>query len=312
MFTKLKVETDMSAPDILKKFVDQALQTEKPCLFEFKHEDQYFLFNTAPILSERYVNFYTSDITELKRLQHEMIKARDEAEQANHAKSEFLARMSHELRTPMNAILGFTQLMEMDDIHPLTDYQLADLTRISTAGLHLLNLINEILDLSKIESGAMELALEPVDLTAVVDEVISISEPLTKKNNITLKSPQPLDNHRMIMADALRLKQVIWNLISNAIKYNKPHGSLTISYEKKDNGMLRLGIKDTGIGIPQDEKDKIFKPFERIFFPGHDAEGTGIGLSISKNLVEMMNGTINFESAIGVGSFFYIEFPLLD
>jgi signal transduction histidine kinase/GAF domain-containing protein/ActR/RegA family two-component response regulator len=237
----------------------------------------------------------------------ELSLAKDAAEKGSRAKSEFLSRMSHELRTPMNAILGFTQLMEMDARNPLIDYQKDYVEQISIAGKHLLDLINEVLELSNIESGKMRVALSPVNLVETVDDVISLSKPLADQNSVTIECQETSDETYIVEADRLRLNQVALNLITNAIKYNKPNGSVVVSFEKRENNTIRLGIRDTGRGISKEERGKLFQPFERFNINSETIEGTGIGLAISKQLVEMMNGAIGFESAAEEGSFFYID-----
>lgn len=240
----------------------------------------------------------------------EFRQAKEEAQKSNHAKSEFLANMSHELRTPMNSILGFSQLLQMDLTNPLKDYQQENLKSILSAGNHLLELINEVLDLSRIESGNMSLSIEPVDLLLIVDNVLSITQLMATQNDITLKHEDISANSIFVEVDALRFKQVIFNLVSNAIKYNKPNGSVQISYKQLGPERLQLGVSDTGNGIPKDKMENIFKPFDRLGLEGGSIEGTGIGLTISKNLIEMMNGTIGFTSNPGEGCFFFIEVPI--
>lgn len=235
-----------------------------------------------------------------------------ELEKSSRAKSDFLARMSHELRTPMNSILGFTQLLEMDVQNPLTSYQKDNLRTISSAGQHLLELINEVLDLSKIETGHLELSIEVINLNELVDNVVSFSKPLAENKGVTLKLQNSQSQEYFAETDSLRLKEVLLNLLSNAIKYNKLNGSVTVSFEEQAEGKIRIGVRDTGHGISAENKLKVFKPFERFDVDSDFIEGTGIGLSISKRLVEMMNGSINFESELREGSFFYIDLPISD
>jgi signal transduction histidine kinase len=260
----------------------------------------------------------TSELTELnKALQEEVAthkatskklqKTKVEAEKANQAKSEFLSRMSHELRTPLNAILGFSQLLEMNAQSKLSDIEMKNLGIISSAGKHLLELINEVLDLSKVESGNIELSIEATDIVPIVDNVISISQSLADEKGISFEYQKIPEDSCLVDVDPLRFKQVVLNLVSNAIKYNKPDGSVLVSYEKQENGMMRLGIRDTGYGIPDDKRDNLFKPFERFDADAEYIEGTGIGLTITKKLIELMNGTIDVESKDGEGSFFYID-----
>jgi len=261
-------------------------------------------FSVLMIYSRNNAIKYAKKISENE--QH-LIEAKELAESSNKAKSEFLARMSHELRTPMNAILGFTQLLKMDKMTPLADYQSENLDRVISAGEHLLSLINEVLDLSKIESDSFDLSLGVTNIVPLVDEVFSMSIPLAAKKGINiryLETPPRCINSEI---DPVRFKQVVLNLVSNAIKYNKSDGLITISFELIEDQKVRIGIRDTGPGIPDDKKSLLFKPFERFDTNSETIEGTGIGLTISKRIMEMMNGEIAFESKLGAGSFFYID-----
>jgi CheY-like chemotaxis protein/nitrogen-specific signal transduction histidine kinase len=229
--------------------------------------------------------------------------AKDEAEQANKAKSQFLSSMSHELRTPLNAILGYAQLLEYDNSMPQN--QQANLREISSAGRLLLELVNQILDLAKIEKGSMDVYIEQVKLEDVFTECKSLIKPLATEHNILLDFDTRVSGY--VRADHTRLKQVILNLLSNAIKYNRPNGTVTLRCSLIDDNRARIEIEDTGIGIPRHKIENLFKPFDRLNIDNRDIEGTGIGLSISRQLTEMMGGTMNVSSEPDRGSLFWIE-----
>jgi len=246
------------------------------------------------------------DISDRKRIEQALIDARDEADRANRAKSEFLSSMSHELRTPMNAILGFGQLMHYDATLP--DGHRDSVQEILKASQHLLELINEVLDLAKVESGRIDMSLEPVDVCGIVDECISLVVTMAGKRNIRI-SHNGL-NGIAVRADRTRLRQVLLNLLSNAIKYNREGGSVKIEVQSGGTGRLRILVKDSGPGIPAARMAELFQPFSRLSAEHSAIEGTGIGLTITRRLVEMMGGTVNAESEVAVGSIFWIELPL--
>ena len=252
------------------------------------------------------------DVTERKRwdrvLQEntvELEKAKAIAEKANLAKSDFLSSMSHELRSPLNAILGLAQLMDSGTPVPTTA-QKASIDQILHAGWYLLELINEILDLAVIESGRLSLSLEPVLLPEVMIECRAMIEPLAEKRGISMAFPQ-FENPCYIKADRTRLKQVLVNLLSNAIKYNQRGGSVVVCCEPTTEGRLRISVKDTGAGLPPEKLVQLFQPFNRLGQEAGGEEGTGIGLVVSKRLVELMQGTIGAESTVGTGSVFWVE-----
>jgi PAS domain S-box-containing protein len=249
------------------------------------------------------------DIRALKQTQKELIEAKEIAEKASFAKSEFLSRMSHELRTPMNAILGFGQLLRLEIKNKNQKIELTEVDYILNAGKHLLELINEVLDLSRIETGALKVTLESVDLAKIIEETIGLIKPIADENSITIINNCHNQKNIYVMADGIRLKQIILNLLSNAIKYNRVNGTVTISYEIKDE-KLKLKISDTGIGISEENYEDLFKPFERLGAEKGEVQGVGIGLSICKKLVELLNGLIYFESEFGKGSTFIIELGL--
>ena len=242
------------------------------------------------------------DITEKKHNELAIIKSKEEAEKANQAKSDFLSSMSHELRTPLNAILGFTQLLTYDK--KLTEKQQSHISEINSAGNLLLELVNQILDLARIEKGHLQLSIEEVSLSDCFSECSSMISPLAKRNNLDLDIN--VDTNGYVIADYTRLKQVMLNLLSNAIKYNKEHGSVSLKVLQKENGIVRISICDTGEGISENMLSEIFQPFNRLN-ASTNVEGTGIGLSISKQLMEMMNGKIGVNSTVDVGSEFWVE-----
>jgi PAS domain S-box-containing protein len=239
----------------------------------------------------------------------ELQESKNLAEKSNRAKSDFLSRMSHELRTPMNAILGFGQLMQASTKDPLPQSQWNRTTQILKAGNHLLELINEVLDLSSIEAGKITVSMEPICIADLAEEVLTVVRPMSQKFNITLINEITRNKNIYVLADKTRLKQVLLNLISNGIKYNRNNGSVTLSAHFKESSWLRIDVVDTGMGIPEDQMSQLFDPFNRLEADKGDIEGTGIGMTISKKLIEVMNGSIGVKSTVGTGSNFQISLP---
>jgi len=231
--------------------------------------------------------------------------ARAMAEKANLAKSDFLSSMSHELRSPLNAILGFAQLLN-SDLPPPTPSQKASIEQILRAGWYLLELINEILDLAVIESGKVSLSAEPVSLADVMFECQEMMDPQAHKSGIKLTFPQLADFY-FVHADRVRLKQILINLVSNAIKYNRPGGSVDVCCVQVEPGRTRISVKDSGAGLSPEKLVQLFQPFNRLGKEGGSVEGTGIGLVMSRRLVELMGGVMGVDSAVGVGSVFWFE-----
>lgn len=255
--------------------------------------------------------FTAVDLDQLRKTaEEEMTRAKEDAESANKAKTEFLSRMSHELRTPLNAVLGFGQLMEFDTDNSLSDTQKLNTKRILSAGNHLLNLVNDVLDLSRIESGVLEVKTEDFPLQMAIDEALMLIRPHAKKAGIKLTVIQPTDNNLCVHADKIRLVQVILNLLTNAIKYNKESGTVTLEWELMGAEKVRIHVKDTGMGIPKEMIKDIFEPFKRLDRDQIKVQGAGIGLSITKQLLDLMNGLITVESTLDEGSCFTIELPV--
>ncbi|MDO3382673.1 PAS domain-containing protein [Gilvimarinus algae] len=245
------------------------------------------------------------DITDIKRAEERVVRAKEQAEKANRAKSEFLSSMSHELRTPLNAILGYAQLFEYDD--NLQDVQKDNIREIRAAGEHLLKLINDVLDLAKIESGALQAALQPVLVTRLLADCFTLVQPQADARGIYLHSDYSGLENACVNADPVRLKQALLNLMSNAIKYNKVGGEVKVSLEVTEDYMLRINVRDTGTGIERSRRDEVFQPFNRLHAEMSKVEGSGVGLVITKQLVEMMDGRIDFASTPGKGTCFWLD-----
>lgn len=316
--------------------IQECLDTELLVTYEYpkmKDDEERFYEGRIIKLNEDKVLRFVRDITERKNYEREikdlnqnleikiiertqelkeanqiLIQAKAEAEAANNAKSEFLSRMSHELRTPMNAILGFAQLLELS---PLNERQASNLNYILKGGQHLLKLINEVLDLSRIESGKIQIKNEIIETNEAISDVVAIVNPFVNQKSIELDFTKLSPSY--VYADVQRLKQVLLNIINNAIKYTHEHGKIAILVkETPSQGSqknIRIEISDNGIGIKKENLGKLFQPFERAGAELSETEGTGLGLSVVKKLMDLMNGKVGVESVFGKGSTFWIELP---
>ena len=246
------------------------------------------------------------DISDQRAAEAARELARQEAEAASAAKSQFLSRMSHELRTPLNSVLGFAQLLEADS---LSAEQRESVTYIRRAGRHLLDLINEVLDISRIEQGRLTISVEPVALRETLEEVAAFVQPMAASRGITLDMASVAGCDAVVLADRQRLRQVLLNLLTNAVKYNREHGSVTLGCEPMGEGRVRVSVIDTGPGIPVQSRNRLFQPFDRLGAEATDVEGSGMGLALSKALMSAMSGEIGFESEVGAGSAFWISLP---
>lgn len=262
---------------------------------------------------------YAAIAVEHHRAQIHLMSAKEEAENANRTKSKFLSSMSHELRTPMNAIMGFSQLLKMAKSESLTDVQKGNVNEIIAAGTHLMNLINEVLDLAKIEAGDFEISVTKINLSKVIKESLCLIFPSADKRGIKIiveKDGAEIDMDDLsnqkdfALLDVTRFKQIVLNLMSNAVKYNNEQGSIIFSFAKTANKCLRLSVSDTGNGLSQEQQNDLFKSFNRLGFEQTNIEGTGIGLVITKKIVEHMGGDIGVNSEVGVGSTFWVELPI--
>lgn len=249
------------------------------------------------------------EISERRQAEEDLITAKEEAERANIAKSTFLSSMSHEIRTPLTSVIGFSKLLQSDTDRPLTDSQKELSTRIADAGDHLLELVDGVLDLSKIESEKIALSFEDVDVELLVRTAMDALAPLAEKYRVKLTFANGSE-HCYVRADRTHLLQALINLISNAIKYNKRGGEVVLSCELSGEKTARISLSDTGPGIAEDKIGNLFKPFDRLGKEGQNIPGTGIGLTITKRLVESMGGEVGLKSKVGKGSMFYIDIPI--
>ncbi|MGH8888825.1 MAG: ATP-binding protein [Acidothermaceae bacterium] len=245
------------------------------------------------------------DISDRIALEAELVEARDAADAASRAKSEFLSRMSHELRTPLNVVLGFTQLLQME---ALGEEQRSWVDQVLKAGRHLLDLINEVLDIARIESGALALSPEPVSLRDVIGETVESMRPIAAATDVSIDFLIEGED-LCVQADRQRLRQVLLNLLANSVKYNRPHGSVLITSSAPDSESITIRVSDTGIGIAAEHIERLFVPFDRLGAENSSVEGTGVGLSLSLRLVQAMHGDLTVESTRGEGSTFVVTLP---
>jgi signal transduction histidine kinase len=269
----------------------------------------YFVFSYIQI--ERANNEYWQALCNTQLLENqadELLLAKEIAEQANTAKSKFLSSMSHELRTPMNAVLGFSHLLQTDKKNPLTAEQLESVNFINQSGSHLLNLINDMLDLSRIEAGSLDLNMEHIDINILLGQVCHLNKSQVDQHCLKMNHITAEQHGLIIQADRQKLTQVLLNLISNAIKYNSKNGVIDISAHKSEEGKARISVSDTGDGVDDERLSQLFKPFVRLGKENTSIQGTGIGLTISKELVGMMAGDIGVFRNPDKGMTFWVEF----
>ena len=250
------------------------------------------------------------DVTEEENTKRELIIALARAEEASSAKSDFLASMSHELRTPMNAILGFSQFILNNPLEQLPTTQQEYASDILKSGEHLMELINQVLDLSQIETGQHQSEFEAVNPHTIAEECQRMIMSRAKRLNIKIENMIAEYNQPMLWTDEQRFRQVFLNLLSNAVKYNRSGGTVTLTTRQTSPHLLRIIIRDTGVGIPREKQSDLFEPFNRLGREAGEIEGTGIGLTITKHVVEMLRGQMGFESEDGIGSTFWFELPI--
>lgn len=249
---------------------------------------------------------YALDIAERKAAEEEARLSKLESERANRAKSEFLSRMSHDLRTPLNAVLGFAQLLEAETLGP---GQLESVTQILNGGRHLLDLINEVLDIARIEAGELSLSPEAVPVGAVIQQVVDLVAPLGLPRRIDVRADVDCRGGMHVRADQQRLRQILLNLVGNAVKYNREDGAVLVTCEARPGARIAISVTNTGAEIPAHKLPLLFRPFERLGAEQGPIEGTGLGLAVSKALTEAMSGTIGVRSNAAEGTTFWVEFP---
>lgn len=287
------IQIQIEAPDENKRYLDIAAG--------------YCEFSGKPA-----AQMVVRDVTEEKLIAEELRVAKVNADLANKAKSDFLSSMSHELRTPMNAILGFSQLLLLDSKSPISDQQRKNVGQILQSGEHLLSLIDDLLDLAKIESGKFHIAMDHQDIIPLIDEAVAMMTPSSSARGIAISIDAgaiegAANDPAHAWVDPTRFRQIMVNLISNAVKYNKDDGQINIALTTDTPETIRISVQDTGIGIPDELAVDLFEPFNRLGAEASSIEGTGIGLPITKKLIELMGGSVGYESTSGVGSTFWVE-----
>ena len=305
---------EYSRNDGIPQFLENGVRSNVPLRFVKKNGEVIDTLLSALLEQDEDGNFLGSlsvilDITAQKQTEAALVEAEATAQQASAAKSEFLSSVSHELRTPLNAILGFGQLLELDMDGEASEEHQSHVRHILESGGHLLQLINQVLELSQIEAGKISLSLETFDPERVLEECKDMVQERARENQIalTINTGGKLP---FITTDKLRFRQIILNLLSNGVKYNRTGGSVTINCERKAGPRLRFNIIDTGFGIPKDKQDALFEPFNRLGRESGEIDGTGIGLTITAHLMEILDGDFGFESEEDKGSTFWAEFSL--
>lgn len=253
---------------------------------------------------------FLRDITERKQTELELRTAKEVAESANSAKSEFLSSMSHELRTPMNAILGFAEMLHINSSEPLSEKQKSFVDHILKGGRHLMTLIDDVLELGKIEAGKLSVDFDYISVDKIIDDSLELIQSRAREEGIEILNKIPRDKLPLLWTDGTRLTQALLNILSNAVKYNRKYGTVTLSCEETPEQMLRINVADTGMGITEEKQRDLFKSFERLGHETGDIEGTGIGLTITKQLVEVLGGEIGYQSEVDKGSTFWIDVPI--
>jgi PAS domain S-box-containing protein len=269
---------------------------------------KWFEWMATPSPDKKQLFAAARDITERVRAEKALKAAKEEAERANKAKSIFLSSMSHEIRTPLTAVMGFSQLLASDTEHPLNDFQKTLLGKVVDSGNQLLGLVNNVLDLAKIESGDIEVAVTAVDMKSMAEIALTGSTQMATTYGVKLSSKPPAADC-YVMADMLRLNQVLTHLLSNAIQFNKKGGETILSWGALDENKARISVSDEGVGISEDNIKNLYQPFDRLGFEGLNIKGFGVGLTLAKRLVELMGGEVGVESQVGKGSTFYIDLP---